>query len=116
MPKGAVPELREALLELGVGRLEAALVAVLAQGQALGTSDILERTGLRQPEVSTGMAMLRERDWIETEPIPRTGKGRPMHRYRLTVGAPQLRKHYQALGKKTIQRVQSALQAVDRSL
>src|ERR1041385_8889476 len=101
--RGGSDELQEALQRLGARRVEAALVATLAEAGPLGTRDIVDRTGLRQPEVSVGMQVLRDRNWVEAEPIPREGKGRPMHRYRLAVAAAQIRKHYEEQGRRAVE-------------
>ncbi len=62
------PDLEDALQQLGAKRIEATLVASLALQGALGTREIVERTGLRQPEVSVGMQVLRSRHWVEGPP------------------------------------------------
>ena len=109
-------ELQEALQRLGARRVEATLVATLAEVGPLGTRDIVDRTGLRQPEVSVGMQVLRDRNWVEAEPMPREGKGRPMHRYRLAVASAQIRKHYEERGRQEMDRVQQAMQMVKKRL
>jgi predicted transcriptional regulator len=107
--------LQDALQHLGARRIEAALIAALVESP-LGTKQIVEKTGLRQPEVSIGMNLLRERGWVETESIPRQGKGRPMHRYRLSVGAPDVRRHFEAKGKAAIDDVNQAIRAIKTRL
>ena len=118
MPKGrrGSTDLLEALQRLGARRVEATLVATLAESGPLGTRDIVDRTGLRQPEVSVGMQVLRDRSWVDAEPIPREGKGRPMHRYRLAVQSHQIRKHYEDQGRQRVEEVQEAMQMVRKRL
>jgi predicted transcriptional regulator len=115
MPDSAKPALEEALQQLGAKRIEATLVARLALDGALGTRDIVERTGLRQPEVSVGMQVLRGRHWVVAEPVPREGKGRPMHRYRLVAAPSDVLAHYESEGRRTIDRFNLALQTVRRA-
>ena len=109
-------ELQDALQQLGARRVEAALVASLVEEGPLGTRDIVQRTGLRQPEVSVGMQTLRERSWVEAEAMPRHGKGRPMHRYKLVAPAGAIRRHYEAEAKKTIGTVETAIDVLKRRL
>jgi predicted transcriptional regulator len=47
--------------------------------------DIEMFTRLRQPEVSVAVGELRRRGWIATSHVPKEGKGRPMHLYRLAM-------------------------------
>jgi len=119
MPRRAAAgdlSLQAALQRLGARRVEATLVAALSELGPLGTRDIVERTGLRQPEVSVGMQVLRSRDWVAAEAIPREGKGRPMHRYRLSVPAATVRRHYEALAKESIAGIEAAADVVRKRL
>jgi predicted transcriptional regulator len=112
--KDPAPDLEEALQQLGAKRIEATLVASLAQQGSLGTREIVERTGLRQPEVSVGMQMLRGRHWVEAETVPRHGKGRPMHRYRLVAPPADILAFYESEGRRTIERFNDAMSTVRR--
>ena len=109
-----VAGLESALQQLGAKRIEATLVASLAAEGTLGTRDIVEKTGLRQPEVSVGMQMLRNRHWVEAEAVPREGKGRPMHRYRLVARPGDILAYYESEGRRTIERFNDALSTVRR--
>lgn len=118
MPRNPVrpDDLQDALQRLGARRVEATLVAVLATAGPLGTREIVARTGLRQPEVSVGMQVLRDRGWVQSETVPRVGKGRPMHSYRLAVASPQVRRHYEAEARRRLDEVNGALQTVRKRL
>lgn len=107
-----VAGLEAALQQLGAKRIEATLVASLAHGDALGTRDIVEATGLRQPEVSVGMQMLRTRHWVEAESVPRHGKGRPMHRYKLVARPSDILAFYESEASRTIERFNDAMSTV----
>lgn len=104
--------LQSALQQLGARRVEATLVASLVDAGPMGTRDIVERTGLRQPEVSVGMQELRDRNWIASEPVPRAGKGRPMHRYKLTIALGQIRRHYEDQGRRTLEQFNVAMKVL----
>lgn len=104
--------LEAALQQLGAKRIEATLVASLAHGDSLGTRDIVESTGLRQPEVSVGMQVLRGRHWVEAESVPRHGKGRPMHRYKLVARPSDILAYYESEARRTIERFNEAMTTV----
>ena len=114
LTKDKGPDLEDALQQLGAKRIEATLVASLALEGALGTREIVEKTGLRQPEVSVGMQVLRSRHWVEAEAVPRAGKGRPMHRYRLVAQPADMLAYYESEGRRTIDRFNSAMMTVRR--
>lgn len=108
--------LTEALQQLGAKRVEAALVASLADGRPLGTRDIVERTGLRQPEVSVGMQELRDRHWVAFDALPRHGKGRPMHSYRLIANRGEIRAYYESHARTVIGAFEQALNVIKQHL
>ena len=110
------PELQTALQRLGAKRVEAVLVSLLSQEGDLGTRQIVQSSGLRQPEVSVGMRELRRRGWVEADPIAGQGKGRPMHRYHLSVSPGVLRRHYEEQGKRTVADFEQALKLVRQKL
>ena len=112
--KDSAPDLEDALQQLGAKRIEATLVASLAAKGSMGTRDIVARTGLRQPEVSVGMQVLRGRHWVEAESVPREGKGRPMHRYRLIARPGDILAFYESEGRRTIERFNNAMSTVRR--
>jgi predicted transcriptional regulator len=112
--KRTIPELQRALQKLGAKRVEAALLAALAGGGAVGTRELVQRTGLRQPEVSVGMKVLRQRGWVEAHSVRGTGKGRPMHEYRLTAIPAALRAYYAQAGRKAMEELQAALDTLQR--
>ncbi len=103
-------------MRLGVGRVEATLVACMVADSPVPTKTVVSRTGLRHPEVSVGMRPLRERGWVESEPIPREGKGRPMHRYKLSIPAQEIYEHYAHEAHEAIRAKQQALDALAERL
>jgi predicted transcriptional regulator len=115
-PAGADGILQDALQRLGAKRIEATLLASLLQHGPQGTKEIVDQSGLRQPEVSVGMHILRDRGWVDVAAIPRSGKGRPMHRYELTVGAPAILRRFEATDRQAIDDVKQALQVLRQQL
>jgi predicted transcriptional regulator len=71
-----------------------ALLVVYFSGVEVATSKEIEAgTGLRRPEVSIGMKMLRSRDWIWDEEIRSEKKGRPTKVYTLKVALAEIVKY-----------------------
>ncbi len=108
--------LRDCLQQLGAKRVEATLLASLIAHGSMGTQEIVDHTGLRQPEVSVGMRMLRDRGWADAEAVPRDGKGRPMHKYKLMAKGASIKQHYGELGQKAIQSYEHAIGTLDGAL
>ncbi|MFQ5553627.1 MAG: MarR family transcriptional regulator [Thermoplasmata archaeon] len=92
-----------------------ALVLVLLATQEEATSrDIEAHTGLRQPEVSTAMTDLREREWVTKRDIKKEGKGRPLHAYRLARSFPRIVQEIVETERVRIQEIEEALEALQR--
>ncbi len=102
------------LQRIGVTRIEAELISLLNEQPDVSTKEAVELTSLRQPEVSVGMRELVERGWVECEPIPRDGKGRPMNRYRLGVEPERMHVHYVALGEQAQSNLDGAMNVIGR--
>ena len=79
-------EIADALISLGLGRTVARTLAYLNNGNEVTSVALERRTGLRQPEVSIVMRLLKERDWINEREEKKPGKGRPNKIYALKVG------------------------------
>jgi predicted transcriptional regulator len=60
------------------------------------------------------MQVLRGRHWVVAEPVPREGKGRPMHRYRLVAAPAAVLAFYEGEGRRTIDRFNEAMSTVRR--
>ena len=102
----------EALRGLNVSRSAAALITFLANASEATSREIEMGTGLRQPEVSIGMRVLRENKWIMEREVKSEKKGRPMRVYSLSVSLDEIIKHYEgeksresALAMEAIQRL-----------
>ena len=105
-------EFVEALRGLNVQRSTAALITYLANASEATSREIEMGTGLRQPEVSLGMRLLRENKWIMEREVKSEKKGRPMRVYSLGVSLDEIIKHYEeeksresALAMEAIQRL-----------
>ncbi len=116
VPAEELEALSNALQQLGAKRVEAALVAALIKSSPLGTQEIVKSTGLRQPEVSVGMRTMKEYNWVDTAPVPREGKGRPMHQYVLIVEPDVILQHYEEMGRQAITSLQDALRTIKKAL
>jgi len=73
------------LVTAGLAKNVARTLVFLARREVTTSVDIEKATGLRQPEVSLAMAVLRKRGWIEKHDLKKEGKGRPVHAYRLAM-------------------------------
>jgi len=105
-------EFVEALRGLNVLRSAAALITYLANVSEATSREIEMGTGLRQPEVSTGMRVLRENKWIMERDVKAERKGRPMRVFSLSASLEEIIKHYEeekgresALTMEAIQRL-----------
>jgi len=83
-------ELVRSLRALGMTRNEAPLIAYLSGVEIATSKEIEAGTGMRQPEVSVGMKMLRSRDWIREEEIKSEKRGRPTKVYALKVALSEI--------------------------
>ncbi|MFQ6012842.1 MAG: MarR family transcriptional regulator [Thermoplasmata archaeon] len=92
-----------------------ALILVLLAGRREATSrDIEAHTGLRQPEVSTAMTDLREREWVTKRDIKKEGKGRPLHAYRLARSFPHIVQEIVEAERARIREIEEAIEALQR--
>jgi predicted transcriptional regulator len=83
-------ELVASLRALEMTRNEALLVVYLSGVEIATSKEIEAGTGMRQPEVSVGMKMLRSRDWVREEEIKSEKKGRPTKIYALKVALSEI--------------------------
>jgi predicted transcriptional regulator len=88
-------EFIDALRSLKVPRNVAALIIYLANVNEATSKDIEVATNLRQPEVSIGMRVLRQNNWVEQRNVKTDGKGRPRILYRLNVPIEKIIQHYE---------------------
>jgi len=105
-------EFVEALRGLNVLKSAAALITYLANVSEATSREIEMGTGLRQPEVSIGVRVLRENNWVTEYDVKSEKKGRPMKVYSLSASLEEIIKHYEeekgresALTMEAIQRL-----------
>lgn len=73
------------LVDLGMHNHMAMSLLYLSQTDECCSSDLERGLNLRQPLVSVAMKGLREKGWVEKKEIKKdTGKGRPVHVYKLS--------------------------------
>jgi len=73
----------KALMDFGLKRNVAKVVAYLRDGKEATSRDLEIGADLRQPEVSITMRELVEMDWVDVRQDKKPGKGRPYKLYRL---------------------------------
>lgn len=103
-------EIADALISLGMNRNVARTLAYLQNVDEV-TSVKLERgAGLHQPEVSTVMKQLKERNWItEREEKKTPGKGRPNKLYSLKIGFIEIVAQLEKQQKKAVDNSQAKI-------
>ncbi|HIE31187.1 MAG TPA: transcriptional regulator [Methanosarcinales archaeon] len=77
-------EISELLQSLELSKIVSRTVACLANTDEMTSRQIEAAAGIRQPEVSAAMRVLRTKEWVvEREEKKKLGKGRPVKVYRL---------------------------------
>jgi predicted transcriptional regulator len=79
-------EISDALISLGMSRPAARTLTYLQNVGEATSGEIETSTGLRQPEVSLAVKLLKERDWINEREEKKPGKGRPYKIFSLKIG------------------------------
>jgi predicted transcriptional regulator len=93
-------EISELLQSLELPKIVSKTVACLASTTEMTSRQLEAAAGIRQPEVSAAMRVLRNKDWVvEREEKKKLGKGRPVKVYRLNV---QLREIVETLEEEQI--------------
>lgn len=77
-------KISELLVDLGIQKnIAKSLIYVAQFKKECNSSDIEAGAGLRQPEVSIAMQILREKGWVKKREKKKKGKGRPVYLYTL---------------------------------
>jgi predicted transcriptional regulator len=103
-------ELVEALEAVGVRRNVAAIIVYLKDLDEATSRDIEKGSGLRQPEVSIAMRVLRENGWIAERDVKGSGKGRPTRLYRLIMSIDEIIGHYEEEKRSESAQVMQSIQ------
>jgi predicted transcriptional regulator len=104
-------EFVQGLQSLGINRNVASVITYLKNANEGSTKDIEVATGMRQPEVSIAMQILRERKWITERNVKLENKGRPMTFYALRSTIDEIIKHYEA---KKIEEFAQTMETIKR--
>ena len=83
------------LSNIGMSRNVAATMAYLVNVDKATSRDIEISTGLRQPEVSLAMRLMRNQSWVSVRSDKRPGKGRPMKIYSLAAPIDDIISYYE---------------------
>ena len=85
----------ETLRNLGMSRNEAAMMAYLMNVDEASSREIEISTGLRQPEVSLAIKLMRKQSWVSVRSEKKPGKGRPVKIYSLMAPVDEIISYYE---------------------
>jgi predicted transcriptional regulator len=85
----------ETLRNIGMSRNVAATMAYLMNVDEASSREIEISTGLRQPEISLAMRLMRNQSWVSVRSEKKPGKGRPMVIYSLVVPVNEIISYYE---------------------
>lgn len=101
----------DALKGLGMSRNVATTLTYLVNVPEASSREIEISTGLRQPEVSVAMRLMRENQWIDVHDKKSVGKGRPTKIYSLVAPVDNIIKHYE---QKILSETQMTMSVIDK--
>ena len=85
----------ETLRNLGMSRNVATTMAYLMNVDEASSREIEISTGLRQPEVSLAMRLMRNQSWVSVRSEKKPGKGRPIKIYSLAAPVDEIISYYE---------------------
>jgi predicted transcriptional regulator len=85
----------ETLMDLGMSRGVATIMAYLRNVNEASSREIEISTGLRQPEVSLAMRLIRNLSLVSVRSEKKHGKGRPMKIYSLAAPVDEILSYYE---------------------
>jgi len=85
----------ETLRNLGMSRNVATTMAYLMNVDEASSREIEISTGLRQPEVSLAMRLMRNQSWVNVRSEKKPGKGRPIKIYSLAAPVDEIISYYE---------------------
>ena len=83
------------LSNLGMSRGVATIMAYLMNVDEASSREIEISTGLRQPEVSLAMRLMRNQSWVSVRSEKKHGKGRPTKIYSLAAPVDEIISYYE---------------------
>ncbi len=100
-------EIADVLTSLGLSRPIAKTLSYLKDLKEATSVELERVTGLRQPEVSMAMKVLKERDWIIEREEKKSGKGRPFKIYSLKMDFKEIIAYFEKQKMKEFNEIQS---------
>ena len=85
----------ETLRKLGMSRNVATMMAYLINVNEASSQEIEISTGLRQPEVSLAIRLMRNQSWISVRSEKKHGKGRPTKIFSLAAPVDEILNYYE---------------------
>ena len=85
----------DTLRNLGMSRNAATTMAYLMNVDEASPREIEISTGLRQPEVSLAMRLMRQQSWVSVRSEKKSGKGRPTKIYSLAAPVDEVISYYE---------------------
>ena len=85
----------ETLKTFGMSKSVATTMAYLMNVDEASSREIEISTGLRQPEVSLAMRLMRNQSWVSVRSEKKLRKGRPMKIYSLVVPVDEIISYYE---------------------
>lgn len=89
----------------GFGGKQARILVFLLGAKEAISADIEQATGMRQPEVSVGVHILRKLKYVKAEKIVKPVKGRPVYNYMLTTSGSDIKKQVEKKRDEEIQKI-----------
>jgi predicted transcriptional regulator len=83
------------LSNIGMSKNIATTMAYLMNVDKASSREIEISTGLRQPEISLAMRLMRNKSWVSVRSEKKAGKGRPMKIYSLAASVDEIISYYE---------------------
>lgn len=85
----------EMLSKIGMSRKVSIIMAYLVNVNEASSREIEISTGLRQPEISLAMRLMRNQSWVSVHLEKKSGKGRPTKIYSLAAPVDKIISYYE---------------------
>lgn len=103
-------ELIDRLIKSGLQKNVAKTLVYIASKDETKSREIESEMGLRQPEVSIAMQIIRDRGWVTKRDIKKEGKGRPVHAYSLKYDFEDIISEIEEEQKEKIEEIEENLE------
>lgn len=105
-------ELVDRLVKTGLNKNVAKTLVYISGRDEVKSREIESEIGLRQPEVSIAMQVLREKEWVSKRDIKKEGKGRPVHAYSLENDLEDIIKEIEDKEKEKIKEIEENIEKI----